>query len=548
MAKLAALLRVQALGAFGLNAAIRSTDVRRRMTLTGMALLFVLVGVVMAVYCYATGAAMASVGAASSVPSFAVFAGSCAAAAASLLKAGGALFGFKDYDTVMALPVPTWQVVLSRLASLYAMAALLCAVLMVPLYVASLPAAGVGVAGWLAALLSMVLVPAIPLAVAVAVAFLVSLVASRMRHAQAVAGIAGLALVVALVVAMGGLSQPSPALGGDAQAALGQAVASFAAFASGLWLPAGWVQAAVIQGQPLALALFAAASVACAVLCVAVVSRFFERLNAAVSSPALARSRQTTFGRRSRGPVRALVEKELRLVLSTPIYLMNMGIGPVLGFAVGCACFVAGPSLLSTVAESLPAGAGTLGSVTLEGLAAAGLPWVFAFCAATGVTSSCSVSLEGSARWIMETVPQPTSVVLGSKVLANLLFAGAPILTGAALAAVGLHVPPVSAAMFLLVPAAVTCFSACLGAFLNARMPNYSWKSAYEVVKRSVPVMAALLGGIVLSIAGLAASCACTVLAGGAVDAALVSAAVSAVALAAAAAIARTAFRMPLGD
>ena len=364
MAKLAALLRVQALGAFGLNAAIRSTDVRRRMTLTGMALLFVLVGVVMAVYCYATGAAMASVGAASSVPSFAVFAGSCAAAAASLLKAGGALFGFKDYDTVMALPVPTWQVVLSRLASLYAMAALLCAVLMVPLYVASLPAAGVGVAGWLAALLSMVLVPAIPLALAVAVAFLVSLVASRMRHAQAVAGIAGLALVVALVVAMGGLSQPSSALGGDAQAALGQAVASFAAFASGLWLPAGWVQAAVIQGQPLALALFAAASVACATLCVAVVSRFFEQLNAAVSSPASSRGRRATFGQQPRNPVQALVEKELRLVLSTPIYLMNMGIGPVLGFAVGCACFAAAPSLLSTVAESLPAGAGALGSVT----------------------------------------------------------------------------------------------------------------------------------------------------------------------------------------
>ena len=548
MAKLAALVRVQALGAFGLNAAIRGTDVRRRMTLVGMALLFALVGATMVAYCYGTGLAMASVGAAASVPSLAVFAGSCATVAASLLKAGGALFGFKDYDTVMALPVPTWQVVLSRLAALYAMALLLCAVLMVPLYIASLPAVGVGVAGWLAALLSIVLVPAIPLALAVAAAFLVSLAASRMRHARAVAGIAGLALAVALVVILGGLSQPSPALEGDAQAALGQAVASFAAFASGLWPPAGWVQAAIVQGQPLALALLAAVSVGCAVLCVAVVSRFFEQLNAAVSSPASTRRGRSSLGRSPRNPLRALVEKELKLVLSTPIYLMNMGIGPVLGFAVGCACFIAGPSLLATVAEGLPVGAGALASVTPEGLAAAALPWVFAFCAATGVTSACSVSLEGSARWVIETVPQPTSVVLGSKVLANLLFAGAPILAGAALAAAGLRVPPVSAAMFLLVPAAVTCFSACLGALLNARMPNYGWKSAYEVVKRSVPVMAALLGGIALSIAGLAASCACTVLAGGAVDPALVSAAVSAVALAAAAAIARTAFRLPLGD
>ena len=49
------------------------------------------------------------------------------------------LFGFKDYDLVMSLPVPTSSVVLSRIASLYAMSLLFGVLVMVRALAQGLP-------------------------------------------------------------------------------------------------------------------------------------------------------------------------------------------------------------------------------------------------------------------------------------------------------------------------------------------------------------------------------------------------------------------------
>ena len=85
--------------------------------------------------------------------------GAIAGAVAAFLKTNGVLFGFKDYDLVMSLPVPTSSVVLSRIASLYAMSLLFGVLVMVPAFAVYASAAGVSAVGVACMALSIVLAP-----------------------------------------------------------------------------------------------------------------------------------------------------------------------------------------------------------------------------------------------------------------------------------------------------------------------------------------------------------------------------------------------------
>ena len=84
-------------------------------------------------------------------------------ALAALVVAAVVLFGFKDYDLVMSLPVPTSSVVLSRIASLYAMSLLFGVLVMVPAFAVYASAAGVSAVGVACMALSIVLAPLLPL-------------------------------------------------------------------------------------------------------------------------------------------------------------------------------------------------------------------------------------------------------------------------------------------------------------------------------------------------------------------------------------------------
>lgn len=121
-------------------------------------------------------------------------------------------------------------------------------------------------------------------------------------------------------------------------------------------------------------------------------------------------------------------------------------------------------------------------------------------------SSASALSLEGEARWIMQTIPQSPAVIMASKMLANVALAVPAGLTAGALAVAGLRLGALEAVTCLVVPAAVGLFVAALGAFLNGRMPRYDWTSEYEIVKRSAPVMIVLFCSMAMVVVGAAAS------------------------------------------
>ena len=151
------LLKIQLLGLFGINKTLHADPAKAKRTLALAAL--VVAAVVLFASAYSAGVAqgLVQIGLAEAVPLVAVLVGAIAGAVAAVLKTNGVLFGFKDYDLVMSLPVPTSSVVLSRIASLYAMSLLFGVLVMVPAFAVYASAAGVSAVGVACMALSIVL-------------------------------------------------------------------------------------------------------------------------------------------------------------------------------------------------------------------------------------------------------------------------------------------------------------------------------------------------------------------------------------------------------
>ena len=482
------LLKIQLLGLFGINKTLHADPAKAKRTLALAAL--VVAAVVLFASAYSAGVAqgLVQIGLAEAVPLVAVLVGAIAGAVAAFLKTNGVLFGFKDYDLVMSLPVPTSSVVLSRIASLYAMSLLFGVLVMVPAFAVYASAAGVSAVGVACMALSIVLAPLLPLAAAVVLA-----VSSRFKHANVAVIVLTLAATLAAVFGSFALSGQS-----DDLAALSALGAQLTGQLAAIFPPAAWATAGIVQGDLVQFAAFAAVNIAAAAAVFALVVRLFVPVNSLLMS---SRPRGTfSFdgdkgaGAKSSTPFRALMVKELRLLAATPIYFMNACIGYVLVLVAAVAVAVGSATGMLSLDLLPPAYAPFVGAL---------LPWALAFFCAISSTTAASVSLEGSARWLMLTAPVSPATVLGAKVAVNLAIAVQCLAVSAVLMAVSLPLDALSVAALFAVPLAASMLAACLGLALDARSPKYDWTSVYEPVKRGVPVFAVIMIGMVFCVLGM---------------------------------------------
>ena len=443
----ASLLCVQARGAFGINRALHAHDTRQRLRLVLLGCCVALLAVLFGAYAGTYAAALAAVGARDAIPALAVALGSLAGVATTFLKANGQLFGFRDFDLVMSLPVPTWQVVLSRMGALYGMNLLFALVLAGPML--GVWAAGHGEPAQMASTAAtMVLVclcmPLLPMAVTTILAYGLAALAARMRRAKVAAGLLGLLAVIALIagsLALSGGIGPQDAA--TQMAMLADMGGTLERIVCGAYPPAAWPRraspwairdgwaasprssasrwrhpwqwsqswrAGSCRSTPPWKAVRAAEASGGA-------ARRADRRRAGVALRHAPRMRSARRWRRSRSRSCALLAQHAHL---PPEHGHRPRAGPG-GLGRAGSDRPAGRSCPRWEVSWARSATQTLTGADLEGLLLTLSPWVLALCLAIAPTSASATSLEGSARWIMQTAPLPARTIMGSKVAANLV-------------------------------------------------------------------------------------------------------------------------------
>lgn len=526
------LARVQLLALLNSLSPVRSHGRKRGATriILIIAAMFLLIGIGV-IYMAGLGLGLASMGLSSAIPAIATVLGGLAGVVFTFMKANGTLFGASDHDLVMSLPISRRTVVASRMAALFCSATALGAVFMVPLYAVYFSVAGVDAIALVAATVGVLLAPAIPTSAAIILSFALTTAAARFRHANLVYIVFAIAASVVLVVGVYGLSfsmnTGTAEDTGRALAAMGGAVALVCDGMVSAYPPAGLAMRAVTDGNVLALLAFVALSLAVPILCLEVVQRAYPAINGLLAAGGVRgradAARALSASRRASSPFRALVVKELRTQVGIPAYAINCLFGYVLMIVLAVA-------LVVIDARGVLA-AGALGSGALDpeslalGMDAGRLfllvPWVMAFCAIASPAAAVAVSLEGRSAWIMATLPVSPRAVLGAKLASNALSTAAVLVVSSAILLAGGQVDVLGALECLVLGFGVPYAFINAGMALDARRPNYAWSNAQEVVKRSLPIMVTVLGGMVAIFALGTASIALAVMVGDAASHAL---------------------------
>lgn len=496
MKHLASLLKVQLLGMFDINKRLHADKRKAMASAVVMAIAVLIIGAACA-YMALIAQSLVIMESARSIPLLGVVIVSAAVVVTTFMKANGTLFALADYDEIMSLPVRVPTVVLSRLIPLYALSVLFSAVVLISMMAVYAQACPFSPMAMACTAVAVVLVPAVPAAAAIILAAAAAFVSARMRHANVVMSCVLMVLMVALIIGVmvmtsaPGTEEGLTIMGASAIDALGDA------YPLASWAAAGMV------GQGIgAFALFAGASAAVAALMVAALARLFQPVNQRLSS-AQVRAEDaaglSTRALRARSPFAALLAKEARMLVNTPIYFMNACVGFVLALVASVAVAVA--SALGQ--DPLAAVPGEMREMVMLFI-----PWALAFMVGMMTTTPASVSLEGKCRWLMLTAPVPVRTLLGAKLALGLLIGMPAALVSGLLLSWGFGMDALRSAALLLCAIAAVAFSAAFGLMMDVRYPRFDWTSPYEPVKRGVPVFASVLGATVYAAVGCAAAAA----------------------------------------
>lgn len=477
--KLGVLLKMQFMGSFGINKLLHSKRKDKALSLgggiAGVALLFLLIEGLIFFYAWIFAAAFAEIqyeqkGAL--YMSFIFLLSNILLFFFSVANVNGKIFGFRDYEMTVSLPVKTWHIALSKILFLYLSNLGAVVALTVPFWLFGAAYLGFSAETHLSTLLLMFFTPLLPTTVAVFLGTLLALCTARMKHKNIIQTVLFVAIFLAAFIA-------PYAFRGDA------ASEDVANMASGLAF------AAALYGKLWIAALYSLASAALFALPCLFIGKNFTKINTLVLSHRT-RSKYKFREQKTAGKLKAVFVKELKRLFNSPVYAMNTLCGPILMLVMP---FVV---LFGTGGFDLAALRASLAGYGMQAALVLGL---LSFFSGITPTTYCSISLEGKNLWILRSAPLSASTVLNAKLLVHALVETLPafVITVAFGAVLGLNAFYIVGAVIF--GTAMSFTFGIVGLLINLCFPMLEWENETIPVKRSKSCIFTMLADLLLAIA-----------------------------------------------
>ena len=387
--------------------------------------------------------------------------------------AGNILYGGRDADLILSLPVSAFSVMLSKMLSLYLENLVFVGLWLIPAGAAHMTF-GSGVSAWGCVRLAVYILfsPLLSALLGALAGWLSALASYRMRRKA-------LWMNLAYLVFFGAIFTGSLYINNLPAALLENEAAVRLALNTWL-LPFGLMMR---SGAGALLAFIAV----CLVPFLAV-SWLLCRRYKAILSGLTARTLRKDFRLTrlsARSSFLALYRKEAGRYFGSPIYVFNTLFGGIL--AVGAS--VAAVVMRGEIAAMLP----LLGG--LDAMLPAGA-FGGAAVLATICTTAVSVSMEGKTLWILKSSPLPPRVLFGAKAAFNLTLSLPCAAVCAGLLAFAVGLAPAPAVCIALFWCSVCCFVAVGGLWVNLFFPKLDCPNDTLIVKQSMSAFLGIFGGM----------------------------------------------------
>ena len=226
--------------------------------------------------------------------------------------------------------------------------------------------------------------------------------------------------------------------------------------------------------------LFVLANVLPFILVGVLVIKTYKKMNALLTSKKTVRNYQYK-GSKIQGQKKALFKKEIKRFFSNATYVINCLMGSIMAV------------IMMIVAGIVAALVGKEAGVDIASIIVIYLPLAFSFCFMLSPPTACSISIEGSAFWIIRTSPVDMMDLFNAKLKLNVVVSVIP----AAVAAIAFGIISGLSAITILLATAVGCAIALLGGevglLMNILLPNLKWDNENVPVKQGASVLFTLL-------------------------------------------------------
>lgn len=191
---------------------------------------------------------------------------------------------------------------------------------------------------------------------------------------------------------------------------------------------------------------------------------------------------------RTASPSSALFRREMKRLLSSPVYMLNAGLG-IIFIAIGAVFLIIKKAAVLELIDKLNYGGEMIPAVVVFGIC---------LLATTVLFTAPSVSLEGKTIWIVKSMPVSEKDILQAKLNLHIRLAAPPIIL-ASLAAAYVFAPSIENVLIMLIaPVFYVMLSANIGLICNLKVPNLDWVNETQVVKQSISVLLAMLFSFLL--------------------------------------------------
>jgi ABC-2 type transport system permease protein len=384
----------------------------------------------------------------------------------------GTIFGFKDYDMVMSLPISTAGIVASRIIILYAVNIIFVAVIMIPMVLAYGILVNPTPLFYLYSIVAMFILPLVPIILASVLGTLIAYVASRFRFSNLLSIVLTMGIIVAFIGSSFTIKDDGQALVNMGKAMTEQV--------NSLYPLARLYTETVVGYQLSSFLLFTGISVLSFALYVILVKSVFKKINTSLMTGSY--RRKYKLGRlKTSSPFMALYRKELKRYFASTVYVVNTAFGVVI-LTVGTIAILFID--ISKYLDGVP-----------RGILAAGIPVLIGFCVCMTSTTMASISLEGKSFWILKSLPLRPQTVFHAKIAVNLTILS-PLIIDVLIIGAVLCLDIFTVLLILVMTVMLAVFVALYGMVINLLMPNFNWSNETVVVKQSAASMIVIFTGM----------------------------------------------------
>jgi ABC-2 type transport system permease protein len=401
-------------------------------------------------------------------------------------KSSSLLFNCKDDNLMFSLPIKKGVVLFIRVFKLYVFEVLYNSMFLMPAMVAYIRWAHPGWTYYLTSVIALLMLPMIPIAISCVIGMLISSISARFKKKNLVQIVLVTIFLLLVFYASYNLDGFIAKIVENANS-INEVITRF-------YYPVGLYIDLVTNFNIPSLLIFIGISVGIFALIIFILSSVYFKINSRVKSVKVKTNKNKNYKIKSNKPLKALIKKEFKKFVSTPVFVINSGFG--------LALFIAACIMMSVSFESLINSRATLEEISIDSMikfVPLILMSLLVFSTLLSSITSSMISLEGQSFNILKSLPVKPYTIIKAKILTAIIVMIPCLLIGDIIVIARYGCNIIEFLMIMAATIVLPLVSQTLGILINLKYPKMDATNDSEVVKQSFSASIAVFAGLGLT-------------------------------------------------